>query len=172
MHPVKAADLSANLEQSMKRCPCGLHLDYSDCCGLYLSNKAIPKTAEALMRSRYTAYTLGNMDYIKRTMQGKPLVGFNEIEAAKRSESIQWLGLKVIKTCQQDEHTGIVEFIANYMENGWVKAIREISQFQVIHGCWFYVDGELISIPPTKISRNALCPCGSKKKFKACHARS
>lgn len=156
----------------MNTCPCGSNLDYSSCCGLYHSNEAIPKTPEALMRSRYTAYTLANMDYIKKTMQGKPTVGFNEIEVAQWSKSILWLGLRIIKSYQDDENTGFVEFIASYLDNHFIKSIHEMSQFQAINGCWFYIDGKQVAESPIKIFRNASCPCGSKKKFKNCHAQN
>lgn len=57
----------------MNDCPCGSKISYSSCCGLYHSAKAIAPTPEALMRSRYTAYTQANFDYIKATMRGKLL---------------------------------------------------------------------------------------------------
>ena len=136
---------------------------------MYLVGKAIPKTPEALMRSRYTAYSTANIDYIKKTMQGKPLVGFNEAEAKRWAMSVQWMGLTVIETHQDDvdENTGFVEFIVRYLDKGGIKTIHEISRFQYINGCWFYVDGEQPTKPSYKqTSRNALCPCGSQKKFK------
>ena len=55
------------------RCPCGSGKDFDQCCGPYLSGRAEPPTAEALMRSRYVAYTRGDIDYIGRTTApGKP----------------------------------------------------------------------------------------------------
>jgi SEC-C motif-containing protein len=114
------------------------------CCGIYLSEKAIPKTPEALMRSRYTAYSMANIDYIKKTMRGKPLVNFNEIEATRWAKSVQWMGLNVIKPHREevDKHIGFVEFIATYLDKGAIKIIHEISQFQFMNGRWFYIDGE------------------------------
>lgn len=159
----------------MSECPCGSTIDYPTCCGMYLVGKAIPKTPEAPMQSRYTAYSTANIDYIKKTMQGKPLVGFNEAEAKRWATSVQWMGLSVIETYREgvDEDTGFVEFIARYLDRGTIKTIHEISQFQYINGCWFYIDGEQTAKPSdTQISRNALCPCGSKKKFKNCHAQN
>ena len=159
---------------TMTQCACGSDMDYLDCCGMYLSGIAIPKTPEALMRSRYTAYSKADIDYIKKTMQGKPLVNFNEVEAKHWAASVQWLGLNVVKSSTKvtDKNIGFVEFIATYIDKGILKTIHEISQFRYIDLAWFYIDGEQPGeIKPQKISRNAPCPCGSKKKFKNCHAR-
>jgi SEC-C motif-containing protein len=145
--------------------------NYSDCCGIYHDGRAMPATPEALMRSRYTAYTMANCEYIKKTMQGKPLIGFQEAEAANWARSVQWLGLNVIEAHQDalNENTGFVEFKALYLENNKLKAIHEISEFHRINGRWFYVDGKLINTPPQGVPLNKPCPCGSQKKFKNCH---
>ena len=126
------------------------------------------------MRSRYTAYSLANVNYIRNTMTGKPLQGFNDVEAAKWAKKVQWMGLNIVKSYMDtvDEHTGFVEFIAKYLEGQAIKTIHEISQFQYINNHWYYIDGQhpKNSPPPKKVSRNAPCPCGSQKKFKNCHA--
>lgn len=152
-------------------CPCGQALPYELCCAIYLEGKDKPKVPEALMRSRYTAYSMGNTDYIKKTMRGKPLLGFNEIASANWAKSVQWLGLAVLKVYQEKEDVGFVEFVASYLENNMVKKIHELSEFHCVDGSWFYVDGELTKEPDLKISRNAPCPCSSQKKFKNCHAK-
>ncbi len=152
------------------KCPCGSTLNYLACCHVYISGQAPPQTAEALMRSRFSAYTLSNIDYIKKTMQGKPLIGFNETEAERWSKSVLWLGLKVMNSYQKDEQTGFVEFMANYLDHHLIKTIHEISEFQLKNEHWYYVDGEQIPHTPTTVPRNAPCPCGSQKKFKNCHS--
>jgi SEC-C motif-containing protein len=155
----------------VKLCPCGSTIDYLACCGQYHQHQTLPKTPEALMRSRYTAYTLANINYIKQTMQGKPLLGFNEQEAARWSKSVLWLGLQVLDASQKDEKNGEVEFIATYLEGQLVKTIHEKSQFKVTAEHWFYIDGKLFAEPNRKISLNNTCPCGSGKKFKNCHGK-
>lgn len=159
----------------MNKCACGSSIDYLDCCGMYLSGKTRPKTPEALMRSRYTAYSRADIDYIKKTMQGKPLINFNEAEAKHWAASVQWMGLNVLNNPREvaEENIGFVEFIATYIDKGALKTIHEISQFRCIEGAWFYIDGEQQGgVKPQKISRNAPCPCGNKKKFKNCHAQA
>jgi SEC-C motif-containing protein len=159
----------------MSLCPCGSNLDYITCCEQYLNNTAIPKTPEALMRSRYTAYTKAHIDYIKKTMDGKPLSGFNETEAAIWAKSVTWIGLKVIKSYlkSQDSHTGYVEFIASFSEHGHLKTLYETSQFELRDERWLYVDGlQNKTSSLKKDARNAPCPCGSLRKFKHCHGKS
>ncbi len=150
----------------MKLCPCGSNKNYDACCGLYHLDKAIPATAEALMRSRYSAYVMAHIPYIIKTMQGKQLQNFNEKDAEQWAKSVHWLGLKVIDTQER-----YVEFIATYLENNVIKTIHEISEFNLNNDRWYYVDGKPIITPPIKVSRNDPCPCGSSKKFKQCHAK-
>ena len=105
-------------------------------------------------------------------MQGRPLINFNEREASRWASKIVWIGLKIINSSQDDceKHIGFVEFIAAYLEKDNLKTIHEHSQFQRTNDHWFYIEGQMISTLPKKISRNAPCPCGSQKKFKNCHA--
>jgi len=123
-------------------CPCGSSRDYLSCCGPYLNNQAFPKTPEALMRSRYSAYTMANMAYIKATMRGKPLLGFDEIDAARFAKSVEWLGLTVLSATKdpRNKNRGFVTFIATYKEMGAIKTIQEKSQFKFINGRWYYTD--------------------------------
>lgn len=153
--------------------------DYLMCCGAYLAGIALPKTPEALMRSRYTAYSLGNIEYIKQTMQGKPHIAFNELKAKNWAKRVHWIGLVVFKMngidnmneIKKNENQGWVEFIATYLNKTHLNTIHEISEFERINGQWFYVDGQLIADSGLQkiLSRQDLCPCGSQKKIKNCH---
>lgn len=155
----------------MPSCPCQSTIDFLACCAPYLDGTAIPQTPEALMRSRYTAYSLAAIDYIKMTMKGKPLIGFNEHDIAVWASSVVWVGLKILATQLDAEDQGKVEFVARYIESDKLKSIHELSEFRRFDGRWYYVDG----VHPMKsefanvsISRNAPCPCGSNKKYKNC----
>lgn len=161
-------------DANMTTCPCGLQ-DYSDCCALYHTGERIPPTPEALMRSRYAAYALANVDYIQQTMRGKSLAGFDKSKAKAAAESVKWLGLKIIHTKNESPDCGFVEFIARLIERGKQRSIHEISEFHRVDGKWYYVDGvhpvnqnKSLSV---KIGRNSPCPCGSQKKFKNCHGK-
>ncbi|MFT4060628.1 MAG: YchJ family protein [Legionella sp.] len=158
----------------MSLCPCGSTNPYIQCCACFIEKKQLPQTPEQLMRSRYTAYSMAKIDYIKDTMAGKALFGFNPIEAQKWAQSVIWLGLKVIHAEPTTSDVGFVEFIARFKESGQVKTIHERSEFHKQEGRWFYVDGELKKTPlktrKPHVARNSPCPCGSGKKFKNCHA--
>lgn len=151
--------LTANL------CPCGSDRLYSECCEPFLRGHALPSSPEELMRSRYTAYSQADMDYIQRTMRGSALRGFNPEETKIWAAQAQWLSLKVISAPQpaSDSNLGYVEFIAVFVQRGNRQVIYERSEFQRIDGRWFYAGGRT-----PKVNRNDECPCGSGKKSKRC----
>jgi SEC-C motif-containing protein len=126
-------------------CPCGSQKIYPDCCGLYILEKNTAPTAEALMRSRYSAYALGNLEYIRDTMLPPAANGFNLKNAKERAKHIQWTRLEVLKSWQDDKHKdkAYVEFIAYYMSNDMHSNLHEISEFHFVENKWFYVDGEV-----------------------------
>lgn len=125
----------------MSKCPCCSKLDYEVCCKPYHDDRLIPQTPEALMRSRYSAYALANIDYIKKTMQGKPLANFNEQDAKIWANSVKWLKLSVINAYETTSNQGYVEFIARFIEKGQHHQFHELSEFRWFDGRWFYVDG-------------------------------
>ncbi len=159
----------------MPLCPCGSQRSYEQCCVLFIERKQLPQTPEQLMRSRYTAYSLTRTDYIKNTMKGKTLIGFDELEAKTWAQSVTWVGLKVIQAYNETPDKGFVEFAARFKEGEQFKKIHELSEFHREHGVWYYVAGQHRDTSyknnKQKISRNSSCPCGSGKKFKNCHAR-
>jgi SEC-C motif-containing protein len=145
-------------------CPCGSKLPYEACCGAIISGKKEAASPEALMRSRYTAYTLGDGAYLvattvaqKRHEEDVPLIE----EYARKTE---WLGLEVIRSHQEGEE-GEVEFKAYYRENGGISVHHELSRFVKVGGRWYYDEGRLFE---AKVGRNDPCPCGSGKKYKKC----
>ena len=118
------------------------------------------------MRSRYTAYTMANIDYIKETMRGSALVGFNEEEAMRWAKRVRW-----IKLCVRESSTVYVEFEATFVDGSQLKTIHEKSTFILERGRWYYVSGTPCTTVPVeqKISRTMSCPCGSQRKYKNCH---
>lgn len=156
-------------------CPCGSEKAYETCCGLYLEHHQVPETPEQLMRSRYTAYSLNKAEYIKQTMRGKALIGFDELEMTKSLSKVIWLKLEVHHSYLDNSDKGFVEFSASYLERNQLKIINELSEFHRINHVWYYVDGNHQSLSHLDskqiIARNASCPCGSGKKFKNCHEK-
>ncbi|KTD23583.1 putative SEC-C motif domain protein [Legionella lansingensis] len=161
----------------MNLCPCGSQRDYQTCCEPYVTNRALPTTPEALMRSRYTAYTQANIDYIKKTMRGQALTGFNPIEATTWAAQVTWISLRVLHAYldKMIPDKGYVEFIATFKDDNKITQIHELSEFEYHEGAWFYTTGHQPKNQDgktkTKIARNAPCSCGSGKKFKNCCLR-
>jgi SEC-C motif domain protein len=125
----------------MANCPCGTKKAYAKCCKPYLLGQRRPVTPVALMRSRYTAYTLANITYIKKTMRGKALEGFQAADAQDWAKRVTWMGLTVFKTHLVSPHQGYVEFKAEFEEAGHLQSIHETSEFIQEIGVWYYVDG-------------------------------
>ena len=120
-------------------CPCGSDLPYANCCqpwhaGL-LGGQYAP-TPEALMRSRYSAYVLGLIDYLVATWHPSTAPGDLELQP------IKWLGLQVKRHEQPDENHATVEFVARYRIAGRGHRLHEVSRFVREDGCWYYLDGE------------------------------
>ena len=113
---------------------------YVDCCGRYLDGGETPPTAEALMRSRYTAYTLGREDYLLATwtQDTRPASLGLENETPRK-----WLELEVKRHEQLEPDKAMVEFVARYKVGGRVHRLHEISRFVRETGQWFYVDGDV-----------------------------
>ena len=151
-------------------CLCGSGIDYHQCCKPFHVGEKLPATAEALMRSRYTAYAMHNASYLQETWDftRRP----EKIDFS--TENIDWLRLEITDTKKGGikDSKGMVSFKAFYMQGGEEHVMNEISRFTKINGCWFYLDGVIKSIGKvglqTNQGKNALCSCGSGKKFKRC----
>ena len=147
-------------------CPCGTGLKLTDCCLPRITGTAPAMTAEALMRSRYSAYVLANVDYLAASWHAS-----TRPEKLDVSGNIEWLGLDILacKAGLVADIKGTVEFIARYNQHGVAAAVRECSRFVKEQGTWFYVDGDLKTA--AEPGRNAPCQCGSGKKYKKCCGR-
>lgn len=123
-------------------CPCGSgNKEYADCCGRYLNGGEAAATAEALMRSRYTAYTLDREDYLLATWHHSTRPAALELTSEPRSH---WLGLEVRRHEQPQPDQAVVEFVARYKVGGRAHRLHEISRFVREAGQWFYVDGAIV----------------------------
>ncbi|MCB1110431.1 MAG: SEC-C domain-containing protein [Chlamydiia bacterium] len=117
-------------------CPCGSGKDYKQCCGLYIEGNEDAPTPEALMRSRYTAYTRNNLDYIEKTMRGEALERFDR----SRGEGVEWIQLTVLFAEEKGDE-GTVQFIATFRYQGKEQMMHEVSSFERIQGKWYYTKG-------------------------------
>ncbi len=156
----------------MTACPCGYGSALEYCCKPIIDGALAP-TAEALMRSRFTAFALGNLDYIDRTNMPVTHDPADKGADSPTSATVEWTRLEIIDIDGggADDETGMVEFAAHYTHKGMAGIHRERSIFRRENGAWLYVDGDLVAAEPlrlTKIGRNEPCPCGSGKKYKKC----
>lgn len=117
-------------------------LPFSTCCGRYLddfANQPAPD-AESLMRSRYSAFVLGDLPYLLATWHASTRPADLTLDAAAK-----WLGLDVRSHCLLDANHAEVEFIARYRDGGRAVRLHERSRFVRESGRWFYVDGDDLS---------------------------
>ncbi|MCQ9133471.1 YchJ family protein [Streptomyces hilarionis] len=118
-------------------CPCGLPASYEGCCGRYHAggDAVTAPTAEALMRSRYSAFVRGDVPYLLRTWHPR-----TRPERLEPDPGMRWTGLEILGTSEGTAfHTsGVVEFRASYRGG----ALHERSRFERVGGAWVYVDGE------------------------------
>lgn len=120
-------------------CPCGTGQIFARCCQPLLNNDQPAASAVTLMRSRYSAYTLGNKEYLLRTWHSstRPTAfGLNHHQQ-------NWQRLKIIDTVAglADDDSGEVEFVAIYKVNGRAERLHERSRFEREGKQWRYLDG-------------------------------
>jgi len=157
----------------MNNCPCGKELTYEECCKPYITGEKLPLTAEDTMRSRYTSYVVGEIDYIYNTHNPETRNGLSKKEIKHWSESTNWNKLEIIETVKGGENDidGIVEFKGYYEEDGKTLFHHERSVFVKIDGKWMYdtaISTQKTIKKDVKVGRNDPCPCGSGKKYKKC----
>lgn len=130
------------------QCFCGSQKPLTVCCEVYLKDEKQPETPEILMRSRYTAFCLKNMDYVKKTTDSQAIMDWTANEAWAREAEFTKL---VVLRSSDEGNKGLVEFQAFFkMEiNGQIQELshHEISRFRKHQGVWYYRDGRVLSIP-------------------------
>lgn len=155
-----------------EKCPCGSTLSFAKCCGPLIKGTSPAPTAESLMRSRYSAYTKGEIDYLYATTHPDFRKGYDHEGTRKWAESSEWLGLEIVSSRGGGEDAlGEVEFIASFSESGTESAHHELGKFRKLEGVWYFTEGKMVTSKPiisTKVGRNEPCPCGSNSKYKKC----
>jgi SEC-C motif-containing protein len=122
------------------RCPCGRSAALESCCGRFIEGWELPDTAEDLMRSRFSAYVLGAIDYLVSTHD--PSRAPDREAIARWSREAEFTSLTIVSTHGGglSEDAGIVEFIAQFKQGGRDRQHHERSRFKRLDGRWFYVD--------------------------------
>ncbi|MCD8530505.1 MAG: YchJ family protein [Saccharospirillaceae bacterium] len=142
-------------------CPCGSGSVYGGCCQrLHQGEPAA--NAEALMRSRYTAFVYGLQDYLLSSWDARTRPAELPLDT-----DTHWFGLTVHEV-RQNSTAATVSFSARFREGrGWF-CLSEVSEFVLSDdGHWRYVDGKA-HFQPLHPGRNDPCLCGSEKKYKKC----
>ena len=116
----------------MKKCDCCSDKAYAQCCEPYHLGTKLPDTPEALMRSRYSAYSLANIDYIQSTMRGKASLGFEPVTEKLWPERVIWIKLRVLAATQLSPTQGQVEFIASFVDSKTVFNISTVNMMQAL----------------------------------------
>ena len=131
-------------------CPCGRPRPapsrelrrYGDCCGPWHAGPTAGQApdAEALMRSRYSAYVLDRLDYLLATWHEST----RPRELAPNEPGLRWLGLEVRRHVSTDAHHATVDFVARSKRGGRAFRLHEVSRFvREADGRWYYLDGEI-----------------------------
>lgn len=122
---------------SKSSCPCGSGKSYVVCCKPLHDGKPAG-SAEALMRSRYSAFVLLMGDYLLASWHSSTRPESIEVDDGSR-----WLGLKVKSTSMTADNRATVQFVARYRENNSLQRLQETSRFIKEGKHWYYLDGDV-----------------------------
>lgn len=130
-------------------CPCGSGIKFKKCCGPALDGAVWPETAEALMRSRYTAFVVGNTAHLYRTThpENDQVKGISPEQFAQETlqfcKAIDFTKLTIHQVWPEDEQgVARVHFTTEYTAAGKHETMSELSEFARLNGRWVYTHGE------------------------------
>jgi SEC-C motif-containing protein len=119
-------------------CPCGSGMVYQHCCQPYHLKVKTPATAEALMRSRYSAFVIADADYLYETTHISKRKNHSKNAYLNSAKNTKWLKLEIVFS-----DFDVVEFKAFYLNKKFqTEVLHEKSNFKLEDGKWYYVDGE------------------------------
>ena len=157
----------------MNNCPCGSGIAYIECCEPAITGARPAQTAEILMRARYSAYVLAEMDFIFESTHAGHREGYDHKGTKEWAENAEWQSLEIVSTKKggAEDSIGEVEFIARFKDKGELREHHECAQFIRQDDRWYFTDGSMVRSKPivaNKIGRNDPCTCGSSLKYKKC----
>ena len=151
------------MTNSTTPCPCGSQQDFEQCCRPLLMGEKLATTAQALMRSRYSAFVTGNVDHLINTLHPAKRQPQDEALLTETLKNTRWLGLKIgtLEQGLEGDERGSVEFVATWAEAGESGFLHERSRFLKQDGHWYYVDGTLYNTDGKTIDKPGRSdPCG------------
>ncbi|UNU73624.1 YchJ family protein [Moraxella nasovis] len=152
-------------------CPCGGDggaTAYDDCCRPFHIGGIAP-TANKLMRSRFSAFVLKNIDYIIDTTLPTQQEQLDKAALQAWADEMHWTHLQIKNHFPKiGKRHATVHFCA-YFDNGMGKVgcHDELSAFVWVQDRWYFLDPTL----PIHLTNKQPCLCGSGEKFKACCAK-
>lgn len=130
---------------SSSPCPCYSDKSYGECCEPFHKKALHAPTAEALMRARYSAYALGEIDYLIITLPLMDRKNFDRKSAKLWSEQSEWQGLEILSSKESTNgDKATVEFVAKYKIQDEEIKHHEIGKFQKSGDRWFFLDGKVV----------------------------
>jgi len=143
-------------------CYCKSQKKNSVCCEPILRVLEVAPTAVSLMRSRYSAYCLGDVNYLQATTH-EHVWNDEELKFIQDwADNSIWQHLEIIESSENR-----VEFKAYYIFEGRQHMHHEKSLFKKVNDMWKYIDGDIFE-DSVNFLRNKKCICGSGDKYKRC----
>lgn len=148
----------------MSLCPCQSGFTYAKCCQPFHLGDMSPNDAQQLMRSRYCAYYLSNIEYVVHTTLPAQQALLDRQAMLDWATQTKWCGL-TIHSHQPNvsQRHSLVEFTAYFQTNDGIQTHDESALFVRLFDTWYFVDPN----PPRPTAKHP-CLCGSGKKFKHC----
>ncbi len=126
------------------RCYCQTPKPFRQCCEPLLLGLMKATTPEQLMRSRYSAFCLKDMDYILQTMDPSTRSSFDLENNKEWANSVTFTDLEVLQTPAPLGNKGFVEFKATYTMEDETFTHHERSTFRKVNGEWYFSEGEVV----------------------------
>ena len=126
-------------------CPCGSKQTFETCCAPYIEAQRLPLTAEALMRSRYAAYSKADIAYLSRTHAPETHADFNPVTTRQWAETSKFTNLNILRVEKggTGDRDGTVEFVATFTQGSQSFEHHEVSRFRKDDsGQWLFVEGQ------------------------------
>ena len=121
-------------KKSVADCPCGSGKSFERCCNPLIEGTRKASTAEALMRSRFSAYALQNEAYLLASWHASTRPQHVDMDPL-----VKWIRLEIVKASEDE-----VEFIATYRVQGKAGRLHENSRVVYEEGKWYYLDGVML----------------------------
>lgn len=119
------------------KCYCNSELSFSECCQPYILGVKKTPTAEALMRSRYSAYAVHDADYLWQTTAPKERKHHSKPDMLQWAKTNQWIKLEILKATDF-----VVEFKAYYLDYRLEAQVHHEKSFFIRENDnWYYEKG-------------------------------